>query len=74
MASRYLSSRFVSHAKLTFTSQINILNRNYYADTAVTVGTPQERNSESFQVNLILICFQVLISLIFFQLYLTSSN
>jgi len=51
MASRYLSSRFVSHAKLTFTSQINILNRNYYADTAVTVGTPQERNSESFQEN-----------------------
>jgi len=43
----YLSLRCVSHA-----ARSNIvLSRNYFADNAVTVGTPQERNSESFQEN-----------------------
>ena len=44
----YLGLRSVNHVAR---SNI-ILSRGYYADHAVTVGTPQERNSESFQVKL----------------------
>jgi len=43
----YLGLRSVNHVAR---SNI-ILSRGYYADHAVTVGTPQERNSESFQEN-----------------------
>lgn len=42
----YLGLRCVPHiARSNF-----VVSRNYYADNAVTIGTSQERNSESFQV------------------------
>jgi len=43
----YLGLRCVPHiARSNF-----VVSRNYYADNAVTIGTSQERNSESFQEN-----------------------